>query len=156
MLLIHTLVMMWAWGKISPQLLQIIMSLFVQDLEVAMSDDEDLDLAWVRKLAGLGTSGSHPQNCNVELCGALVDVKIPKPRQYMLPLKHSVHGLLHRRSGIILPHEMFAAMYEQFHDQWVLRVCPSDATISKFWRSVDGGAQFQQHPVRFKDDFRRR
>ena len=51
--------MLWAWGLISPQLIQKLMTLFEQDLADAELDD--LDMTMVNKLAGLGSSGDYPQ-----------------------------------------------------------------------------------------------
>ena len=62
---VERLVMLWAWGAISPQLLQHVMMLFLRDLDNAERGMVKKDR--VRKLSKLGTSGQFPQNMNRDL-----------------------------------------------------------------------------------------
>ena len=50
--------MLRAWGLISPQLIQKLMSLFKHDLENAKN--EDLDMTMINTLAALGSNGDYP------------------------------------------------------------------------------------------------
>ena len=55
---------------------------------------------------------------------------------------------------MLLPHELFAAIYQFYPLQWDRIVYGSKLTCNKFWDAVQGGPQFQSHPVRHREDFR--
>ena len=146
------LVMLWAWGTISPQLLQHIMMLFMRDLDNA--EQGMLKKDRVRKLSKLGTSGAHPNNMNHQLIDSLPATKMPSPHSFLAPLRHSILGYMHRAVDMILPHELFAAFYHHYPQAWQERVFHSTERCSRFWRSVQGSVQFLTHPVRQRENFR--
>ena len=41
---------------------------------------------------------------------------------------------------MILPHELFAAIYHCHKQVWVHRICPSGERLAQFWDAVKDGA----------------
>ena len=74
-------VLPWAWGTISLQLLQHLMSLFI--IDVGNAEVLKLDLA--RRLAELGTSGAYAQNMNQQLVDSFPAHNMPKPHSFLAP-----------------------------------------------------------------------
>ena len=104
------MVLLWAWGAISPQLLQHLMSLFI--IDVGNAEVLKLDLA--RRLAELGTSGAYAQNMNQQLVASFPAHNMPTPHSFLAPLRHSILGFMHRAVDMILPHELFSALYHKY------------------------------------------
>lgn len=143
--------MMVLWGQISPQLMQKIMSLMEKDLEAAKNGT--LNLTGIRKLAKLGSNGAHPNNIWRDLRNIL-----PKPKlqlaQVQIPMKHTTLGKFAASIPMLLPHTLFAALYEQFPDMFNKIVLGSTQQCRKFWRAVEPSPQFAAHPVRNRVGFR--
>jgi len=144
--------MLWVWGVFSPQLLQELTDLLDVDLDRAANGT--LDRTLITQLAGMGTKGRHPQNMNGQLMNSMSKHFLPDPRNFLAPLSHNVLGWFRRAVNIILPHELFASIYHHYKEAWRLRVCPSEAVVSKFWRQVSGSHHFRNHPVRHRANFR--
>ncbi|HIF94878.1 MAG TPA: hypothetical protein EYQ60_17410 [Myxococcales bacterium] len=144
-------VMMWAWGVISPQILQHIMFLFIAD--IACAEQNRLNKKTVRRLAALGTEGRHGNNIHHELLNMMPETKMPKPHSFLTPLRHNVLGFINRGVDMILPHELFAALYHYYPQAWLDRICPSAETCRRFWGAVRGSVQFMTHPVRHRPNF---
>ena len=76
-------VLLWAWGTISPQLLQHLMMLFLVDMDNA----KVVNLDTARKIAGIGTSGNYAQNMNQQLVSLFPARNMPKPHSFLAPMK---------------------------------------------------------------------
>lgn len=124
------------WGHMSPQMLQKIMYLFAGDLKLYESGA--LDMEHVKKLASLGSSGSYPNNCWAELKRLLPKPKLPKLHYVWLPMKHNVLGRFWRHVPMMLPHELFGAIYNLYPEMWKKIVCPGRETCQRFWAAVAG------------------
>ena len=88
------LVRQWAWGLMSPQLVQTIALKARNDLEQARLQDRsfrDLD-----RLASLGSEGRHPNNCHKQLVATLGPSQMPPPLRLQLPVKTPVPGVFNR------------------------------------------------------------
>ena len=147
---IMIMVLMCLWGHISPQVLQRVMDLFMVDLALHKADK--LDLSSVEVLAGLGSHGEHPNNIWRDLKNRLPAPKLPSLHSFTIPYKHTVLGFLYLPTTIILPHELFAAMYHNMSHMWAECICPSKEVCRKFWNCVRGTPQFASHPVRLLGD----
>ena len=79
---------------------------------------------------------------------------LPTPHSFLAQLGHKLIGYVSRKVDMILPHELFAAIYHCYKKAWVNRICPSRARVEKFWESVNGTIQFLTHPVRLRPNFR--
>jgi len=144
--------MAWAWGLLSPQMVQHLMSLFRQDLQAHKEGKLDLDMP--EELASLGCDGRFPNNCARDLESKLPRTKMPKPFAFKCPLKHTVLGFMHFDLHMILPHELFSAIYHCYPKAWNNFIYPGAETCKKFWRQVQGGMHFLSHPVKDRLNFR--
>ena len=143
--------LMWSWGIVSPQTVQKLMALLLRDIQSAV--DGNLDMTMVDALAGLGSSGTYPQNMHRSLMHSIGNHKLPTPHSFLAPFRHTVLGYFKRSADMILPHELFAAIYHCYKQVWVHRICPSGERLAEFWDAVKDGAQFASHPVRLRKKF---
>ena len=145
------MVMMVLWGHISPQLLQKIMQLFQEDLQLFKAGNLKVD--GIDKLAGLGSKGMFPNNVWRDFKAILPKPRIPKLFQRQLPMKHTSLGKFVRSVPMLLPHTLFAAIYEHYPLMWEKIIYGSRLTCQKFWRAVEGSPQFASHEVRHRADY---
>ncbi len=143
--------MMVLWGHMSPQLLQKIMALLVQDLKSHAAGTLDTD--HIDKLAGLGANGTYPNHIWGQFKRLLPQPKLPNLHYIWLPMKHNVLGRFFKHVPMLLPHELFGAIYEHYPVMWRKIVFCSERTCQRFWNAVRPSPQFSQHPVRFRDNF---
>ena len=144
------LVSICLWGMITPQLMQKVLSLVLEDLKDHASGR--LNINQVQDLAGLGSNGTYANNVWVEFKKKLPQPKLPKLHVFQCPLKHSLLGLFSKPMHMILPHELLSAVYHNYPMMFQDMVYGSEATCVKFWNSVKGGEHFRNHPVRFRAD----
>ncbi len=136
------LVESWSVGTMSPQQIQKIASLAMQDFTASSSTGTHLqDLA---KLASLGQSGRNPNNCHKDLL-AFVDhmSSVPAPVPFRLPFK-----VADSSQNIMLPHVLFSAMHANYgkaFEKTMLGNCPEQ--LPKFWQAVRNHPSFQSHPL---------
>ena len=140
------MVMMVLWGLVSPQLLQKVMALYQADLKLL--EEGKLDLKGIEKLAKIGTNGTLPNSCWRDLKAILPAVKLPSPKVVLFPLKHTNLGKFAQRLPLLLPHTLFAAIYNHFPEMWQKIVYPGALTFQRFWKAVSGSPQFAQHDVK--------
>ena len=140
------MVMMVLWGLISPQLLQKVMLLYKADLELLEAGK--LDVSGIHKMAELGGNGTHAQNVWRELKSLLPKTRLPKLQTVLLPLKRTNLGRFAERLPLLLPHTLFAAIYNHYPVMWQRIVYPGALTCQKFWRAVSGSPQFAEHDVK--------
>ena len=146
-----SMVMMLLWGHISPQLLQKVMMLMKQDLK--LMEQGLLDLNGIDKLAGLGTNGSHPNNVWRDMLAFLPKPKLPKLHLVQLPMKHTTLGKFCHSVPMLLPHTLFAAIYQHYPVMWEKIIYGSRRQCNAFWNAVSGSPQFASHPVRDRENF---
>ena len=143
--------MMVLWGQMSPQLLQTLMGHMVADLE--LYDQDLLDVQSIKKMARLGTYGRYPNNVWTEFKNLLPTPKLPKLHYFWLPMRHNVLGRFWKQVPMLLPHELFSAIYHHYPAMWKKIVYPGQEVCKKFWKAVEGSEQFKQHPVRSRRDY---
>jgi hypothetical protein len=130
------MVMKWSWGDETPQEIQHMASLVLQDL-MNMSGP-GLDMSLLQTLAGIGAAGSSPQHSHKELLERLPPSNLPSMQFLPVPLEHDVFGVSCADSGVIWPHELFSALYHQFRDLFFTYIIPSMSTLHDFWDQVRG------------------
>jgi len=145
------MVMMVLWGHISPQLLQKVMGLFSDDLRLHKAGT--LDVSGIDKLRDIGSKGEHPNNCWRDLLTLLPKPNLPKLHRLLLPLSHNTLGKFTNFLPMLMPHVLFAAIYEFYPLMWEKIIYGSRLTCQKFWRAVSGSPQFRSHPVRHRQGF---
>ena len=145
-----SLVMMCLWGHISPQILQKVMELHLNDL--TLHSEGTLDLDSVKWVASLGSHGAHSQNVWRDLLSRLPKPKLPKLFEFRAPYKHSVLGFIEKSTHMLMPHELMASVYKNFPEMWRECFYPSKEVCMQFWSSVRNGAHFKAHPIRLVRD----
>lgn len=99
-------------------------------------------------LAGLGSSGEHPGNCRKELVAALSDIDIA-PVRYSLPLKYGKRQILMLLSqAMLLPHLLFATLWDKYQPAWQRVVCRSTEQLQSFWASQENHPAMVGHWMR--------
>ena len=144
------LIYQFAWGAYSPQEVQRLASLALNDMKkVARPEDLPQDLIDV---AAIGAGGKHPSKCHGDLI-KLVEpqIKLPQPTVAKLPFKAPVKE---HDQAMFLPHEVFASLYKDYGDAWVRSMVPSEGNIPEFWDSVAEHPSLQNHPLKLRGDFR--
>ena len=135
---------LYAWGEMSPQLVQKICSLVVQDFEAADRNAKVMDD--LHTLAGIGTMGAHPNKCHSDLMGKVEKLSLlPDPFRVTIPFKPPL-GVAPQ--GILLPHEMLSSMYHNYPSTFQRSVLNSDVALQSFWTSVDQHPQIRGHPIK--------
>ena len=148
------MVMMVLWGHISPQLMQKLMAKMSDDLK--LHKDGRLDVNSIDKLGGIGSKGAYPNHCWRDLQKLLPVPKLPKLHMLRLPMKHSSLGKFVRSVPMMLPHTLFAAIYEHYPVMWDRIIYGSRGTCIKFWQAVSGSQHFAAHPVRHRENYEER
>ena len=112
-----------------------------------------LDVNGIDKLGGIGSKGSYANNCWRDLTALLPVPNLCKLQRIMLPMKHTTLGKFVRSVPMLLPHTLFAAIYEHYPLMWEKIIYGSRGTCQKFWAAVRGSPQFASHPVRHRAGF---
>ena len=103
----------WAWGKMSPQLVQHVAALAKRDMVAANATNIPEDL---HKLSMLGTEGAHANNCHRDLQALVANVsKLPEPLQVFLPMKLKGNQAL---QSIMLPHMVMHHVWVHYQSYW--------------------------------------
>eukprot|EP00438_Fugacium_kawagutii_P022806 Skav210512 [mRNA] locus=scaffold6263:5:886:- [translate_table: standard] len=131
------LLTMFSQGEFSPQRVQHIASLVMTDIK-AMETNPDL-VNDLQVMADLGSGGKYANKMHAELMMATSHVsKLPRPCYFKAKFKPP-HGV--QSQSLILPHEMFAKIYEAYKPTWLRAICPSQDSLEKFRDTA------QNHPL---------
>ena len=140
-----------AWGVMSPQLAQRLAQMALEDFKTSSASGGAL--VELEHLANAGASGKHVNNVNrsvMKYAGAKSLLPVPfKPK---LPYKM---GFGEQTTAILLPHEMFAAIYHSYPDAWQTSICPGAMRLGEFWDSQASHPQMGDHPVKTRGDWKR-
>ena len=136
------LLTLWAWGEMSPQLLQRIAKAAVTDF-----DSEDADsMKDLRALAEIGTNGTYANKAHSDLMQKVAHTsRLPAPLKFRLPFKKPLGLCL---QGILLPHEMLAALYSEYRHAFLETICSSIQTLKKFWAGASQHPTMDRHPAK--------
>ena len=146
-----SVVMMVLWGEISPQLMRKVMHLFKDDL--ALFEDGCLDTDHIDKLARLGCYGQYPENVWSQFKALLPQPKLSNLTMVWLPLKHTTLGKITELVPLLLPHTLFASIYEHYPAMWQKILYPGAERCKEFWHAVRNSPHFLQHKVGSRPGF---
>ena len=152
----------WAWGKISIQYAQELAHKAVADMQPFECNLPDLQF-----LAGLGTAGRFPNNMHRDVM-KYINSPLPKlfpapklqlwagiwkwlpnnvatnPTEASVPFK----GDIEKTIALLLPHELFATLYEKYHSKFLeLMVPDGPEALKTFWSRMKFHPGFQSHPL---------
>jgi hypothetical protein len=148
--LVSLLTYFWAWGHMSPQILQQICAAVDKDLGI-MSGGDLAGMARalqdeVSSAADLGSHGRYPSNCNRGLrqfmgrsliTGSMFDVPLRTVGSAVGALGTTVAQCM------LLPHVMFAAVGNHFPNAFRKVICPSRERLVEFWSNVADSPQLK-------------
>eukprot|EP00959_Pyramimonas_sp_CCMP1952_P072817 1521835-Pyramimonas_sp.AAC.1 len=109
-------------------------------------DADACGLPQLEKLAKIGTSGSHANNCNRDLMQLIRNYRFPKPSVETIPMAISPGKvqLIPKSQCFLWPHEMIAALYDKYPDMFSQSVCCGGRhRVQAFWRNMVAS----QHPL---------
>ena len=145
------LVEKYAWAEFTPQQVQALAMAGLQDMQQACPQVKCTPL---EILANLGDGGRYPNKCHAEFLKHVEpNLMTPKPADISLPFKAPLGD---RTQSLLLPHEMFASIYEHYPHAWTQNIIPDEETLGSFWDSMAAHPQMAGHPIAARPDFRSR
>ena len=141
----------WAWGLMSPQLIQTIAAKARLDFNSWMEDGKDLIATDLERISTLGSSGAYPQNCSRDLLNRLgiAENTMPEPVKFTTMCTTSKKGIFAERPmEMLLPHEMFATIFHNYKSHWHKHICPSQDDIAAWWRDVRDHPSLIGNPIK--------
>ena len=127
--LVSLLLSLFSWGEMSPQLVQKIAQAAYKD--AVRLKEETSSLLDLEKIAGIGCSGTYANKCYADLLKVVpYKIDVPKPMSTRLPFKSPLDSLT---QGILLPHELFACIYNHYKATWDQCILPSTERLKLFW-----------------------
>ena len=120
----------FAWGGMSPQTVQKIASLAMADFRKAIAAGgvlKDLDT-----LSKLGGSSKLSNNMHRDILQFQSESQLPKGCDVEMPFK----GVGMQLQQVMLPHEMFAALYNNYPESWQKVVVPNSEKLKAFWDAL--------------------
>lgn len=139
----------FAWGHFSGQMCQQIAELALQDVNKAKETQgrfKDLE-----KISELGSHGAQTQNVHRDMMKfASAKSKLPEPLEIKLPFKGMVDQLQH----IILPHKLFAEIFNSYSGAWAHSILPSRERLAEFWSSAEHHPSMNGHAAKTKPDWK--
>ena len=142
----------WLWGRVPTEVVQRLGQAAVQDLSACGVEGAGVGskvFSELQCLASLGSSGSQPGNYYRDLTSKLTPSNWPEPYKVSVPMVHG-EGHVWKDFGVLLPHEVFAAIFHHYRSTWERCLCPGEAEADQFWRSQQENPQFRGHPL-FRD-----
>ena len=137
--LANFLIREWAWGKMSPQMVQTISHLALLDLKVASAGNTNSEL---EKLSRIGAHGFYSNNCNRDLNNLLPTSQLPQAHEFQLTCRTPVFGTFRMHDfSMLLPHEWFSAMHQHYPEYFRQHVVRSRDDLREFW------SQCGEHPA---------
>lgn len=139
----------WSWGDMSAPL--------VQKIAAAAKADGSTHPA-VGILAGLGSSGLYPGNCHVELVRKLSGNPIEHALSSMhVIVKNGSRQIKHGSQLMLLPHQLFAAIYEKSPATFRTRILGgTPENITQFWLSMQNHPALHAMPFANRRDYTRK
>ena len=144
----------WSWGEMSTPLIQRIADSAKKDmLANGGMVPPDLD-----KIATLGNSGMQPGHTHRDLVKRLVE---PVFKTAISPIttwtKLTWNNVCPISQFILLPHILFAQIYEQGeHVLKELMLGGDEERLGRLWDQMSGTSHFEAHPVKDRLDYRER
>ena len=143
--LVALLLEKWAWGQISARQ--------VQELCAAAQSDGLLH-PHVLALSTIGSAGSNPNNCNRDLLTKLSAPMLSHAQSmHSFPMKHPRAGSFTHGQKLMLPHEVFANIYEHYPSTFRDKILGGEGELQKFWRSMRGSPLHDGHEVRDRPSY---
>jgi hypothetical protein len=135
------IVRLWAWGLMSPQMVQKVSQRVLRDVQHALegADQAASVIADLQRLADLGGGGSYGGNMHRDLQRHLDDPLIDL-FYLRMPLKRmkgaTDAGIMRFKQCLLLPHVLFACLGNCYAAAWEKIMCPSRDRLEAFWDAM--------------------
>ena len=126
----------WAWGRMSPKMVQQIARLHKEDLQTP-GLNMDL-LTSLVEIGGKDGSAGNKGNMLRDLTSSLPTNPMPPLNYQEIHIDHPVLGKSAPKFPFIDPHELFSVLYHQYPQSFFKHVVPSVEALENFWDSVSG------------------
>ena len=141
----------WAWGKMSPQMVQTISHLALLDLKAASAGNTNSEL---EKLSRIGAHGFYSNNCHRDLKGLLPQSRLPQPHEFKLTCRTHVFGTFRMHDfSMLLPHEWFSAMHQHYPEYFRQHVVRSRDDSREFWSECGEHPTLRENVVKTISDY---
>ncbi len=127
-----------AWGDISTPTMQ-------QIAAAALADGAKCPM--LEKIASIGTSGQHPQNCERDLLCSLKPTPLAQAMTTVRLPMQSTFGMVTIATNILYPHEVFSALFKHHPTAFLERLCGGSIdNVPSFWASMREHPNLAGHP----------
>ena len=139
---------MVAWGEISAQLAQeVAAAAYADALEMQEGSSTLQDLY---NLSSIGSFGRYANKCYSEMMKRLpTQIKLPEVFEEFIPFKKPLNKL---HQAFLLPHELFAAIWQFYQATWHKFVAPSADRMRDFWNAQAEHPAMGGHPIQERAD----
>lgn len=136
----------WAWGHMSaPQIQKI----------AACAEADGLAQEEIKVLAGLGGHGRYARNCHPELLRRLQPHALASAiGKVEIPIKAPQAGFARVQQEFVLPHQLFAALYERHPEKFRERFLGAEGKMTEFWAAASRHPMLTNHAVLSRRDYR--
>ena len=124
--------------------------------DLQASEDDDVVFPDMRLVAKCGSWGRNTPNIHRDL-GNVTQTPL---QEYVdtvpLPVKGSgvTGGWRTAFQDMLLPHEMFAAIFKHYPEQFRQRILPDTTRLHEFWDEMQSHPQMLGHPVQERTDYK--
>ena len=140
----------FAWGSMSPQLVQQIAMLAVKDINNVISTGGYLkDLEQISRIGG---QGKLSNNMHRDLQQFQQKSLIPLPFEVSMPFA----DVGPQKQYMMLPHELFSSLYHNYRDQWNEIMLPSSDKLLEFWEAQSTHPNMDGNPIKSRPDYKTR
>ncbi|CAE8680872.1 unnamed protein product [Polarella glacialis] len=141
--MLHTfLTTQLAWGAMSPSMVHQVAVSAITDIETAKAGRELPKLATLAKFKERRSLWRGVQDTLAQ------ESNLPQPCAVNMPYKGDP-----QRASLLLPHEYFAAMYEDTR-AWATSILPDPEKLSEIWESMQNHPAMQNHPMKQENDWK--
>ena len=105
----------------------------------------------LERVSTIGCGGRYPNKCFGELMQRIpYEIKVPDPFVEKLPFKSPLNSL---SQGFLLPHELFAAIWEWYPNTWNKYILPNKPKLQEFWNRNMDHPSMASHSVKDRENF---
>ena len=145
------LLTLFAQGEMSPQRLQYLCALVLKDVKAMQTNPMILNDLEV--MANIGSGGKYPNKMHGDLMRATSHIsKLPAPVQFKSKFKKPIGE---QNQSLLLPHEVFASVYEHYPATWLESICPKQDSLEEFWETASKHPLMEGHPACEKHNWQR-
>lgn len=143
---------LFAWGTISAQLAQELAEAAYKDASAMKNGETNLND--LKRIGEIGCSGTYSNKCYGDIMKCIpYKIQIPEVTGCSIPFKAGLNSLW---QSFLLPHQLFAAIYEHYPGAWSKSIMPSAARLRQFWSTNISHPTMTGNPLADRADLRDR